>query len=80
VGIVCAAITILIVLLFVRAVMSWFPLDPGSLPAQIYRVLISVTDWVVRPMRAIIPPAGMLDLSFLVTVLILFILRTALCG
>jgi YggT family protein len=80
VGIVCAIITIFIVVLFVRAVMSWFPHEPGSFSSQLYRLLIDLTDWVLRPLRTIIPPAGMFDLSFLVTVLILFFLRTALCG
>ena len=79
-GIVCAALTIFIVVLFVRAVMSWFPHEPGSFSSQVYRLVIDLTDWALRPLRAVIPPAGMFDLSFLVTVLFLFILRTALCG
>jgi YggT family protein len=80
VGVVCTIITIFLVVLFARAIMSWFPHQPGSFSAQIYRVLVDLTDWVLRPLRAVIPPAGMFDLSFLVTVLFLFILRTALCG
>ncbi len=79
-SIVCTLLTIFIVVLFVRAVMSWFPHEPGSFSSQLYRVLIDLTDWALRPLRAIIPPAGMFDLSFLVSVLILFFLRAALCG
>ena len=79
-GVVCTIITVFLVVLFVSAIMSWFPHQPGSFSAQVYRVLVDLTDWVLRPLRAVIPPAGMFDLSFLVTVLFLFILRTALCG
>ena len=42
--------------------------------------MIDLTDWVLRPLRAIIPPAGMFDLSFIVTFFLLVIIRTALCG
>jgi len=78
--IVCTLITVFIVLLFARAVLSWFPLQPDGAPAKMQAVLMSLTDWALRPLRAIIPPAGMLDLSFLVLVFGLFILRQALCG
>jgi YggT family protein len=77
VGILCALITVFIVLLFVRAVLSWFPVQPGSGVAQLSRLLIELTDWAVRPLRRIIPPAGMFDLSFMVLVFFLFILRSA---
>ena len=77
--ILCTLITIFIVLLFVRAVLSWFPVEPGSLMAQMTEVLNVLTDWAVVPLRRVIPPAGMIDLSFLVLVLALFILRNAIC-
>jgi YggT family protein len=80
VEIVCTLITVFIVLLFARAVLSWFPLEPGGALAQVSAVLVLLTDWALRPLRAIIPPAGMFDLSFLVLVLGLFILQRAICG
>ncbi len=79
-GVVCAFLTIFIVILFARAVFSWFPVRPDGGAAQINRVLRDLTEWALRPMRAVIPPAGMFDLSFLVLVFFLVILRTALCG
>ncbi|MEX0664609.1 MAG: YggT family protein [Acidimicrobiia bacterium] len=75
----CNVITVFIVLLFVRAVLSWFPVEPGSFLAQLNEVLILLTDWAVRPLRRIIPPVGMLDMSFLVLTFGLFILRGAIC-
>jgi YggT family protein len=77
--VVCNVITVFIVLLFVRAVLSWFPVEPGSFLAQLNDVLILLTDWAVRPLRSIIPPVGMLDMSFLVLTFGLFILRGAIC-
>ena len=79
-GIVCDVLTVFIVILFARAVLSWFPVRPGTVPARINRLLVDLTEWALRPLRRIIPPAGMFDLSFLVLVFGLFILRAALCG
>jgi YggT family protein len=62
----CPLITIFIVLLFVRAVLSWFPVEPGSFLAQLNDALRFLTDWAVLPLRSVIPPVGMLDISFLV--------------
>ena len=75
----CNVITVFIVLLFARAVLSWFPVEPGSFLAQLNDVLILLTDWAVRPLRGLIPPVGMLDISFLVLTFGLFILRNAIC-
>jgi YggT family protein len=80
VEVVCTLITVFIVLLFARAVLSWFPLQQGGALAQVSDLLVRLTDWALRPLRAIIPPAGMFDLSFLVLVLGLFILQRAICG
>ncbi|MBM3661222.1 MAG: YggT family protein [Actinobacteria bacterium] len=75
----CAFITAFIVVLMVRAVLSWFPLQPDGFLAQVNRLAIDVTEWVVAPLRRIIPPVGMFDVSFLVLVFGLFILRGAIC-
>jgi YggT family protein len=80
VTIVCALFTVFIVILAARAVLSWFPVRPGTAMAQINGILFDLTEWALRPLRRIIPPAGMLDLSFLVLFLIIIILRTAVCG
>jgi YggT family protein len=77
--IICTLIQIFIIVLFARAVLSWFPLQPGTVLAQVSEVLRSLTDWAVVPLRSIIPPAGMIDLSFLVLVFGLLILQSAIC-
>ena len=63
-----------------RAVLSWFPVRPGTAMAQINGILFDLTEWALRPLRRVIPPAGMLDLSFLVLFFIVIILRTVVCG
>jgi YggT family protein len=75
----CAFITVFIVVLIVRAVLSWFPLEQGGFLAQVNRLVVDVTDWAVVPLRRVIPPVGMFDISFLVLVFGLFILRSAIC-
>jgi YggT family protein len=79
VDVICLLIDIFIILLFARAVLSWFPLASGSFVAQLNDVLRLLTDWAVLPLRSIIPPAGMIDLSFLVLVFGLVILQAAIC-
>ena len=75
----CAFITVFIVVLFVRAILSWFPLEPGGFLAQVNRLAVDVTEWAVAPLRRIIPPIGVLDVSFLVLVFGLFILQRVVC-
>jgi YggT family protein len=78
-SILCAFITAYTVVLFARAIMSWFPIRPGTPWASIYGVLLDLTEPVLAPLRRVIPPAGMFDLSFLVLIIGLFILQGAIC-
>jgi YggT family protein len=78
VGIPCAAITIYIVILLLRAVFSWFP-PPSGGAATVYRILLDLTEPVLAPLRRVIPPIGMFDLSFTVLFIFLFILRSVVC-
>ena len=78
--IVCDLFTVFIVVLAARAVLSWFPVRPGTVIAQVNGILFDITEWALRPLRRIIPPAGMFDLSFLVLFLIVIFFRTAICG
>ena len=76
----CTLITIFVVILFLRAVLSWFPVAPGSFLAQLNDILRFLTDWAVVPLRSVIPPVGMIDISFLVLTFGLLILRSAICN
>ena len=62
-----------------RAVLSWFPIRPGTAFAGVLSVLMQLTEPVLTPVRRIIPPAGMFDLSFTVLFVFLIILRGVVC-
>jgi YggT family protein len=77
---VCILLQILLLTLFARAILSWFPIQPGTVLATISGVLARVTDPMLVPLRRIVPRAGMFDLSFVVLFLILLILMNVICG
>ena len=74
----CDLISIYVVVLFLRAIFSWFPPPSGGL-ATFYRILLDLTEPVLAPLRRVIPPAGAFDLSFLVLIVFLFIVQGQLC-
>lgn len=66
------AITILILLLIVRAILSWFP---GMMYSEAGRFIVAATEWYLAPIRRVIPPAGPLDISFLAGIFLLYALQ-----
>jgi YggT family protein len=76
----CAFVTVYMVVMAARAVFSWFPVRPGTALASINAVLYELTEPVLSPVRRLIPPLGMLDLSFLVVFFVLIILRSFICN
>jgi YggT family protein len=83
-SIVCLLIQLYMLVLFVRIIMSWFPPTPGTTYAQIYQGFDRVTEPVLAPIRAVIPPMRMgamgLDLSPIIVFLIGTLLLRAICG
>jgi YggT family protein len=84
-SIVCAAISLYLLVLFIRILMSWFPPTPGTFYQQIYDVFDSITEPVLRPIREVLPPFRMggamaLDMSPMVVMLIGIILQRIICG
>src|SRR5205807_5617964 len=71
-GFIQILIQILILLLIVRAIFSWFP---QMLYTEAGRIVVMATEWYLAPLRRIIPPAGGLDLSFLVGIILLYALQ-----
>jgi len=68
-------LTVYLVVLAGRAVLSWFPVRSGTFLAGLNSLLFDLTEPVLRPVRRVIPPAGMLDTSFLVVFVGIMILR-----
>ena len=59
-----------------RIILSYFPINPGSVMAQIYGVLYNITEPVLGRMRRIVPPLGMIDLSPMIVILLLVVVQT----
>lgn len=56
-----------LLVIFVRVVMSWFPLQPGGFGAQVYGLTVRLTEPLLGPLRRALPPlrfgAAAIDLS-----------------
>ena len=58
--------------LLVRVISSWFGISPYR---PWMRPVMALTDWLIEPIRRILPPLGMIDFSPLVAWLALSLLR-----
>jgi YggT family protein len=67
---------IYLLLMLLRAVLSWFPIEPGSTMSRVRHWLTVVTEPVIAPFRKIIPPVGMFDLSFLIAFLVVYVVTS----
>ncbi len=71
-------VLIYLVILAARAVLSWFPVRGGTFLASLNTLLFELTEPVLRPVRRVIPPVGMFDVSFMVVFFVLFFLYSVL--
>ncbi len=62
---------VLTILIFLRALLSWFPVDPRS---RLVLLLYQLTEPILAPLRRVIPRAGMIDLSPMIAIIILQII------
>jgi YggT family protein len=66
---------IFIIALIARALLSWFPMEPGTPLYGVVRTLDRFTEPVLRPIRRLLPPVragGMaIDLSIIIAILVL---------
>ncbi len=76
-GVLAAAIRLLILAIFFRAILSWFVRDPYN---PIVRVLDSITEPILQPLRPILPRMGMMDLSPLVAIVVLSVIAGMVSG
>jgi len=68
-------ISLLILALIVRVLSSWFSISPFS---RWIRWSYVLTEWMLTPLRRVIPPLGMIDISPLVAYFLLSLVRVAL--
>ncbi|KLR62603.1 YGGT family protein [Actinobacteria bacterium IMCC26207] len=81
-GLICIALYVFMILIFARVILSWFP-PTGGVIDQIQNLVITSTEWIMGPLRRVIPPvrlgAAALDLSPLIVLLGITVLRSILC-
>ena len=63
------------VIVFVAVILSWLQLPPSS---QVVRIARMLTEPALAPIRKLVPPAGKIDFSPLILLVLLQILRRAL--
>ena len=66
--ILCQVLNLYVLVIFVRIILSWFPLRGGGPMSKVYEVLWKVTEPVLGPARRIIPSLGPIDISPIVVV------------
>jgi len=83
VGLLCTVLQLWLLAVFLRIVLSWFPATEGGGLARVTDVLGAVTDPVLSPVRAMLPPVRMggmgLDLSPMVVLLVGSVLLRVIC-
>ena len=65
-SVLCNIVSLYLLVLLARAVLSFFPIGPGSGLAGVQRALAMLTEPLLAPLRRVIPPLGIFDMSFLV--------------
>ena len=75
IGVILFLLQLYFLVLFGRAIFSWFPPRPGGAAASLNRILFRLTEPVLGPVRRAIPRTGRIDLSFLVVFVGIVILQ-----
>lgn len=72
--VVCVVVQLYVVAIFIRIILSWFPIDPDGALAPVAGFLHMITEPVLRPLRSVIPAVRMgnmaLDLSPMIVLLV----------
>ncbi len=66
------ALDAIIYILIATALLSWFPIDPRN---RWVRLLHTITEPILHPIRAIVPPIGGFSLDILIAVLLLGVIQ-----
>jgi YggT family protein len=74
---VSATFSLLMAAIIVRVVASWFGI---SVYRRWMRPVAALTDWIIEPIRRVLPPFGMIDFSPMVAWLVLYVLRGFVLG
>ncbi len=81
---ICWLLQAFIVVIFLRIILSWFPASGEGLLATAQRLTYVATEWLMGPLRRLIPPvrlgAAALDLSPLIVLLVISVLQPIICS
>ena len=76
-GFIVNFVSILVIILQIaiigRALLSWFPVDPRS---PLVSILNEVTEPVLAPLRRVVPRIGMIDITPMVAIFLLYIIQS----
>ncbi len=75
-GIINNLLTVVIVLLVVRAILSWVRVGFDSPFRPVVDIVHRVTEPILAPVRGVLPSMGGLDLSPLVVIIAISVLQT----
>ena len=78
-SLVCQLLSLYLIAVFGRIILSWFPLNPNGPMAGIYSFLYAITEPVLGPVRRMLPPLGGFDLSPIIIIFGVNILQRSIC-
>lgn len=55
--------------IFARAIISWFPIDQNG---PVVRALDAITEPILEPLRRVVPRIGMIDITPMVAIVLIF--------
>jgi len=72
-------LSVFLLCLFIRVILSYFPISYGTPMSGVQRAVGAVTDPILAPVRRLVPPVnlgggGVLDMSPVIVFVIVFIL------
>ena len=54
--------------IFIRVLLSWFPIDPRN---PLVTILYEVTEPILEPLRRVVPRLGMIDISPMIAIILI---------
>ena len=72
VGLLSLLLDLLWFAILARAIVSWFPVDQNG---PIIRALDSITEPVLEPLRRVVPRVGLFDITPMVAIILIFVIR-----
>jgi YggT family protein len=79
-ALVCGLLSLYAIVIILRVVASWFPVDYNSPFAPVVNVLMQLTEPVFAPVRRVLPSVGAFDFTPIVVLIVLNIVLPRILG